>query len=383
MDVDLSGLTAEIHALEAGGTFPFGHGENLLGLRRLSTRLEAFINACVSEFDTAGDWAESGATSASAWLSTEEKLPVSEARREVRRSRGMRHMPEAARSWSEGTISEAHIDALLSLRKPATQDDFDRDEPMLVKMAMSMPFEDFKRATAYWMQKADQDGAEESDMEKRARRDIFLFPSLGGMYFGQLTLDPISGAIVSGELERIENHLYEEDWKEASERLGRSPQLSELYRTPAQRRCDALVEMATRSATAPAGGRRPAPLFTVFVGYETLHGPICELAEGIVLAPGSLLDWLDRAYVERAVFGLGDRVEVSASARFFTGATRRALDLRDRRCQDAHCDRPARWCQGDHIEEWSKGGKTTQENGRLLCGYHNRLRNQAPPPRRE
>jgi len=26
--------------------------------------------------------------------------------------------------------------------------------------------------------------------------------------------------------------------------------------------------------------------------------------------------------------------------------------------------------------EYSKGGLTTQENGRLLCPFHNRLRNQ-------
>ncbi|MHB1504000.1 MAG: hypothetical protein ACYCTL_07615, partial [Acidimicrobiales bacterium] len=40
----------------------------------------------------------------------------------------------------------------------------------------------------------------------------------------------------------------------------------------AQRRADALVEMATRSRGLGAGSTRPAPLFSVYVGYETLHG---------------------------------------------------------------------------------------------------------------
>lgn len=33
----------------------------------------------------------------------------------------------------------------------------------------------------------------------------------------------------------------------------------------------------------------------------------------------------------------------------------------------------------------AEGGLTTQENGRLLCGYHNRLRNEEPrpPPQQE
>ncbi|MFZ0249420.1 MAG: HNH endonuclease signature motif containing protein, partial [Acidimicrobiales bacterium] len=30
----------------------------------------------------------------------------------------------------------------------------------------------------------------------------------------------------------------------------------------------------------------------------------------------------------------------------------------------------------DHIQTWADGGETTQDNGRLLCGFHNRLRNQ-------
>ena len=138
--------------------------------------------------------------------------------------------------------------------------------------------------------------------------------------------------------------------------------------------------MATRSATVPADGRRPVPLFSVFVGYDTLHGRICELAQGMALTPGSLVPWLEEAQVERAVFRPVGRVEIGASARLFTGATRRAIELRDRRCTHPYCDRPAYACEVDHIVPYALGGPTTQENGRLLCGFHNRLRNARPPP---
>jgi hypothetical protein len=138
--------------------------------------------------------------------------------------------------------------------------------------------------------------------------------------------------------------------------------------------------MATRSKTAPLNGHRPAPLFSVLVDYETMHGRICQLAEGIVVSPGSLLSWLDEAYLERAVFSPGGRVEVSATTRLFSGATRRAVELRDRECTHPYCDIPAHDCQVDHIIPYAQNGPTTQENGRLLCGFHNRLRNQRPPP---
>ena len=101
---------------------------------------------------------------------------------------------------------------------------------------------------------------------------------------------------------------------------------------------------------------------------------------GVVLAPGSLVPWLTEAYVERVVFAPGRRVEVSEKARLFTGATRRGIELRDQECQHPLCEVRALWCQVDHIIPFAAGGPTTQENGRMLCGFHNRLRNGPAPP---
>src|SRR5690606_14940061 len=137
-------------------------------------------------------------------------------------------------------------------------------------------------------------------------------------------------AIVADELTRLERRLFEGDWAQAKEALGREPVVTELQRTPAQRRADALVEMAARSKAMPPGARRPAPLFTVLVGWETLHGRICELADGTVLTPGALVPWLDRADLERAVFDSDSRpIDVSVTRRLFEGATRRGVEIRD------------------------------------------------------
>ena len=119
----------------------------------------------------------------------------------------------------------------------------------------------------------------------------------------------------------------------------------------------------------------------MLIDSDSFCGRTCELAQGIAITPGSLVPWLDRADFERAVFEPPDRVQVSETARFFTGATRRGLELRDRQCTHPYCDRPAAICEADHIQPYSEGGLTNQENGRMLCGFHNRLRNQRPPPR--
>jgi hypothetical protein len=248
-----------------------------------------------------------------------------------------------------------------------------------VDQARELRFESFAKAIAYWSARADEDGCEDEAESQRTKRDVYLVQSFGGMYLGKMTLDPISGSIVAGELERVEKMLFEADWAAAKERLGRDPDLCELGRSTSQRRADALVEMATRSRIAPADGQRPRPLFTVLVGYETLHGRICELANGTIVSPGSLLPWLDRSLVERAVFSTQNRVEVSHRARLFSGATLRGLQIRDHLgCTHPYCFAPAWRCQADHVVSYAQGGPTTQENGRMACGAHNRARNHTP-----
>jgi Domain of unknown function (DUF222)/HNH endonuclease len=349
-------------------------------LHRQLARLDAVVTAATGAFDASGDWALDGARNASAWLATRCGLPKARARRRVRLGRRLGQLPACASSWLAGEITTDHAGALAARLRPATAEALARDEAILVEHAATLRFEAFARALAYWESLADPDGAEADEATRRAGRDVYLEAGFSGMWLGQITLDAVAGAIVSGELERLELRHFDADRAEATERLGREPLASDLSRTPGQRRADALVEMATRSAIAPADGRRPVPLFSVLVGYETLHGRICELAQGMALTPGSLVPWLEEAQIERAVFRPVGRVEIGASARLFTGATRRAIELRDRRCTHPYCDRPAYVCEVDHIVPYALGGPTTQENGRLLCGFHNRLRNARPPP---
>jgi 5-methylcytosine-specific restriction endonuclease McrA len=71
---------------------------------------------------------------------------------------------------------------------------------------------------------------------------------------------------------------------------------------------------------------------------------------------------------------------VGTTTRLFTGATRRAIEVRDRECTHPYCDQRLEDCEVDHIVPYAAGGPTTQENGRLLCPFHNRLRSQPPGP---
>jgi len=378
--MDVAVLTEAVDRLRASDPAAFADAESIEALHRQVARLDAFVTEATAAFDAAGNWVPDGARHAAAWLATRCHLPKGQARRLVRRGRRLRDLPGCARAWSDGAITAAQVDVVAALHDEATAAALGRDEELLVAQAASLRYESFVRAAAYWRQLADPDGVEEDAERRRERRAVFLDASFAGMWLGRITLDPLSGSVVAEELARLDRDLFDADRADARARLGRDPVPGDLARTPAQRRADALVEMATRSRMAGTEDRRPAPLLSVVVDYGTLTGRICELADGTVVSPGSLLPWLDEAYLERVVFAPGRRVEVSTTARLFSGATRRAIELRDRACTHPYCDVPAARCQVDHIIPYTEGGPTVEENGRLLCGFHNRLRTGRPPP---
>jgi hypothetical protein len=379
----LEELEAVLDRLAGADPFSYGDAASVLALEGALTRLSCVTSKAVASFDAGGEWAHEGAQSTAAWLSTRCHLPLGDARSQLRRGRALPSVPLCAEAFCAGAIGVAQVDLLVKAAQGTArvnQEAFPRDEAVLLAAARELKFAPFSGVVAYWTQLADPDGAEESAMEKMARRDVYVSHSVGGMWLGKMTFDPIGGAIYAGELMRLEAEMFDADWAEAKARLGRDPHLDDVARTPAQRRADAAVEMAVRSKAMPEGARRPEPLFSVLVDYPTLAGRICQLANGGIVSPGSLVPWIEAASFERIVFAPPKRIECSVTARFFTGATRRAIEIRDQHCTHPYCEAPAERCQIDHIIPYSQGGETTQENGRVHCGFHNRRRNGGPDP---
>ena len=78
-------------------------------------------------------------------------------------------------------------------------------------------------------------------------------------------------------------------------------------------------------------------------------------------------------------------IDVGVRERFFTGALRRAIEVRDRHCQHrSGCDVPPDRCHIDHIVPYAESGLTVRCNGRCYCPVHNRQRvgegGARPPP---
>ena len=373
-------VLAELRTVDLDGLGDDDLSGAVLALQRLRGSLEVAEARVLQRWDALGCWRPSGAKTGAAWLSWRQRLPISVARQRLRHARALRTLPDVETAWAAGEIDRAHVTTLLGARTERTAEVFDGEgHRTLLEMATTSGFGSFKKARDHWAMAVDPDGAEQGADADRRAREVHLSQSFGGMWFGRITLDPVSGEIVDGTLRTIERELFDADWAAAKARLGREPTVLELDRTPAQRRADALVEMATRARTAPAGGRRPAPLFTVVVGLETLTGPILELFNRTVITPGTAARHLTEADVERIVFDGPSRVvDVGAQRRFFRGALRRAIEIRDRTCFHPSCDEVPERPQIDHIHEASKGGPTTQDNGRLGCDFHNHWRIHHP-----
>ena len=91
----------------------------------------------------------------------------------------------------------------------ARRETFARDEQLLLGHAKGLRFGQFWRAVRYWEQLADPDGVEDEAQDERDQRELFLSQSLGGMWFGKMTFDPVNGTIVNNELKRIEQQLFD------------------------------------------------------------------------------------------------------------------------------------------------------------------------------
>ena len=358
-------------------------GEMIAAVHREQARLMANQAQLMGEFDARHAFASDGSKTVAAWMARATHCAPSEARALARLARRLPNMPFTRETLQAGEISERHAQILgrlyASARKPVA-DAFPAAEEMLVGYAIDLYFDDFLAAVRYWENLVDADGAEDQAASDYAARRFHMSETWRGNWALDGQLDPISGEEVFTELSRREQELFQHDWNEAKAIHGDNTCLEHLARTPAQRRADALVQIARRSAAKPADAVEPRPLLVAHLGDDSLNR-MCELASGTVITPGRLVPLLDKADIQRIVYaGKSRRItDLGERTRFFTGPRREAILLRDRRCQHPGCRVPAHNCQVDHIEPRSKGGLTTQDNGQPECGHHNRHKSDTVP----
>ncbi|WP_050347781.1 HNH endonuclease signature motif containing protein [Arsenicicoccus sp. oral taxon 190] len=176
------------------------------------------------------------------------------------------------------------------------------------------------------------------------------------------------------------------------------------YRSPRQRRADALVTMARQVAAAQTTGpmgatcqvslilppealarpceHRAVDAFGLYLGTpaEPCDCPRSVASTdglGTTLLPEQARELSCGAAITPVVLGeAGQPLAVGRTRRLATAGQRTVLAARDGGCSFPGCTRPPSWTEAHHIVHWADGGPTDVTNLALLCGRHHRFIHQ-------
>ncbi|MGB8361082.1 MAG: DUF222 domain-containing protein [Acidimicrobiia bacterium] len=123
------------------------------------------------------------------------------------------------------------------------------------------------------------------------------------------------------------------------------------------------------------GGEKPqVVLLTDLPALQGIAGGTHETVDGDVIDVEMLRMIACDSSVSRIVLGpQGEILDTGRKTRVWSPAQRRAITARDRHCTADGCERRARHCDIHHMTHWADFGRTSVEEGRLLCRFHHTL----------
>lgn len=335
-------------------------------------RIDAARTALVGAWDARGAWAADAAHSGAGWLAarTEQSRPAASGR--IRLARALRAMPVVEAACASGRLGQAKA-ALLANAATHAPDTFAKHESFLVEQALGLRVDQCAKVLSFWARHANPDGAADRDAKQRADRSVHLSSSFGGMWLLNGKLTDEGGEALREELDRRCRAMYQAD-KALADSNG-----TPIERTAAQRRADALVDLAMQSLAAGDDGTAvKAPSVTAIVHVDHLTHPdtvpsdvVGETEHGAPVTAATALRWACDGSLARVVLDADSvPVDLGNTARLPSPAQRRALAARDRGCVFPGCDRHAGWTHAHHLVHWIHGGATDLANLALLCVYH-------------
>jgi hypothetical protein len=350
----------------------------------LAVRLHAAtyeLLVLLREFDACAGWSH-GFLSCAHWLHWRTGIDLGAAREKVRVARSLAALPLISRAMQRGELSYAKVRALTRV---ATAE----NEPRLLDVARAGTAAHVERLVRAW-RRTDRVEAHHQAERRHQQRQLVTWVDDDGMLVIRGRLAPEAGAVVQRALEAAADQLFHES--------AGAPTANTVAGevTPAQRRADALAQLAEcalaggldRGTTGdryqvvvhvePAALQGEAPRPSADAGHAVVEldgGPVNVSAETsrrlacdaalVVMRHGGDYD------PGGSVSGpAGSVLDVSRRTRTIPAAIRRALAARDRHCRFPGCT--ARRCDAHHIRHWSDGGPTSLANVVFLCRRHHR-----------
>jgi len=114
----------------------------------------------------------------------------------------------------------------------------------------------------------------------------------------------------------------------------------------------------------------------VAIDHETLRADlhaagIVETSTGDLITPGEARRLACNAGILPVVMGGRSEVlDAGREQRLVKGSMRKLMNVRDKTCTTIGCSVPAAFCQAHHPQPWSKDGRTSLKECKLLCLFH-------------
>ncbi len=241
-----------------------------------------------------------------------------------------------------------------------------------------------------WREALDPDGAEVRDDEVRQRRGFRLGRERHGLTPFSGEADPTFAALLRSAFAEANapdakpRFLGEEDTARGTETVttpdGRVVEVLKDPRTREQRQLDVLVGLVTAgvraTGTEPGGMRSTATVMAVVQLKDLQSGTGAGWLDDVdePISGRSVRELACDAELQTVILGdNGKVVHLGIGRRYFTTPQRRALAVRDGGCVWPQCTAPPSWCHAHHVEEWQHGGRTSIDNGLLLCPAHHHM----------
>lgn len=415
----LDRLTAAVDALQEAGVTPHDAAEAralIVGLETQARRLRSVQVDLVGEIDRTGACVLDGHASAKVMVRHVAKLSNPEACRRASVSRALRDLPEVRSAFRAGRIGGCQTERIARVHaNRRVRAALVANDASFAAEAETNGYLAFDRMVGDWVRVVDEDGTRDANQRHHDNRD---FKALAG-FDGSWELSGGCGSLQGAELEAIFKAFLKAetlaDWDKARAEKGDQATASDLPRTNAQRRFDALFEIFQRAAAHHATGGGGSLIVTNIVidqdTFERLAARLAgwdpdPLAQALSPFPTqsyrcSTLDGRPVEATEAVAHALvGDirRVVIGADSvvidlgrrrRLFTGAAQLAVRLSATTCYWPGCHVPVTDCQSDHLTPWARradgrgGGCTCPGNGAPGCGRHNRHKEHGYTARRD
>jgi hypothetical protein len=363
-----------------------------VGVEQLRRQATAAGIAVADHLDTAQPFRDLGYFTAKAWMKHRLQLSGPEAHGRLQEARLRRAVTVWNNALAGGQIgvAQTRLMARIAANPRIDPDVLVRGVWELMADAMDVSYLEFERRALTFEALADPIGAAEKTERNRLRRTASIHQTSDGSWALHAKLDDVGGPEFLEIFCWYVDREFTNDWNDATNRLGDgNVNITHLRRTEAQRRADALLEMARAAAACPPGRTRPLPTVNFLLDEHSAHAaadgtPIDPLTYRDITArtdrghrvdPAAIIGVSLWAMIRRVVTD-SQRVviELGRTSRLFTGYAREAVMLLEPTCIWPGCEHPHTWCHADHLTSWSTRGPTNPHNGGPLCGRHNHLK---------